>query len=210
MKLMLTACNISSTPIRISTALRRARTPYTPIPKRMLPSTRKSFMGIMAAPPPESPPREGGRRKEEEQRRCPSFFPLPSSSAPSSLALLTAGQDDCPDQGDGQHEGCDLERDGPRREQRVAYLFGGDYVDLVGSAREVGRRDSEDRRDHEYRGGEGGERGLLAVERALDVTHARKHHREEDEDRYGAAVDEHLDGRQELRGEEDEDAGDRD
>ena len=42
------------------------------------------------------------------------------------------------------------------------------------------------------------------------VADAGEHHREQDEDRYRAAVDEHLDDRQELRGEQDEDAGDGD
>ena len=55
-KLMLTACSISSTDIRISTALRRASTPYIPIEKRIALRTRKWLIGIIR------PPRRGPGR----------------------------------------------------------------------------------------------------------------------------------------------------
>src|SRR5207249_9002698 len=58
---MLTACSISSTDIRMSTALRLASTPYMPSENRIVLSTRKRSIGIMAAPPPRR--RESGRGK---------------------------------------------------------------------------------------------------------------------------------------------------
>src|SRR2546423_14954357 len=48
MKLILTACSISSTDIKMSTALRRASTPYIPSEKRIVLSTRKRSIGIMS------------------------------------------------------------------------------------------------------------------------------------------------------------------
>src|SRR3972149_10611789 len=99
-KLMLTACSISSTDIRMSTALRRASTPYIPSEKRMLLSTRKFWIGIIPRPPHH---REAGRGKRKGAGARPSLDLLPSSSPPS-FALLAAGKDDGPDEGHQQHQ----------------------------------------------------------------------------------------------------------
>src|SRR3990170_8231483 len=108
MKLMLTACSMSSTDMRMRTALRRARTPYIPREKRMVLSTRKPLMGITPTPPPRL--REEGRRKEEGEPQPSSFDPLPSSS---SFPLFAAGQDDGPHQRHQEHQGGYLKRESP-------------------------------------------------------------------------------------------------
>src|SRR4030067_1123636 len=97
MKLMLPACSISSTDIRMSTALRRASTPYIPSEKRMLLSTRKFWIGIIPRPPHHSG--EQGIGNTEQEGGALRVFHVPCCLfRPPSFALLAAGQDDRADE----------------------------------------------------------------------------------------------------------------
>ena len=91
--LIAAALSISSTDIRISTALRRVSTPYTPSGKDDRAEDQEVFEGDLL--------RDGG-----------SFFHL--------LPLLPARDHDRADQRDKKHERRDLERHRPLAEQRIA------------------------------------------------------------------------------------------
>src|SRR3972149_4752554 len=128
MKFTLTACSISSTDMRMRTALRRARTPYIPREKRMVLSTRKPLIGIIR--PPLHPQQPGTWNMEQDRPSSPcswflvpcSWFLVPCSwflvpcSWPS-FPLLAAGQDDGPHQGHQEHQGGYLKRESPCPEQ---------------------------------------------------------------------------------------------
>src|SRR3990170_1095339 len=157
MKLMLTACSISSTDIRMSTALRRASTPYIPSEKRMLLSTRKFSIGIISPPPHHSG--EQGTGNTEHDGGALLVFHVPwRLFRPPSFALLAAGKDDRADERHQQHQRGDLERRRPVAEERFAQVTERHQGNLLRLARPFGGDGGEDREAQEGAGGEGGER----------------------------------------------------
>src|SRR5579871_1804944 len=104
MKLMLTAFSINSTDIRISTALRRASTPYTPSEKSRALSTSTCCNGIIAVGSPRMLPGSALLRLAGGQLR----------------SLLGAGDHDRAHQRHDQHQRSDLERQRIGVEQRDA------------------------------------------------------------------------------------------
>src|SRR3990172_5841271 len=170
----------------------------------MLLSTRKFWSGIIPRPPHQW---EAGRGKRKGAGARPSFDLLPFSLL-TLFALLATGKDDGADERHQQHQRGDLERRRPVAEERFAQVAERHQGNLLRLARPFGRDGGEDRQAQEGAGSEGGERPLRTVERLWRVAHAGQHHREEDKDGDGAAVDQHLDDRQELGRKQDEDAGD--
>src|SRR3989304_605102 len=170
----------------------------------MLLSTRKFWSGIIPRPLHR---REAGRGKRKGVGARPSFDLLPSSRR-TSFALLATGKDNGADERHQQHQRGDLERRRPVAEERFARVPERHQGNLLRLARPLGGDGGEDRQAQEGAGGEGGERPLRTVERLRRVAHAGQHHREEDKDGDGAAVDQHLDDRQKLGRKQDEDAGD--
>src|SRR3990170_4196463 len=175
----------------------------------MLLSTRKFSIGIISPPPHHSG--EQGTWNTEQEGGALLVFHVPwRLFRPPSFALLAAGKDDRADERHQQHQRGDLERRRPVAEERFAQVTERHQGNLLRLARPFGGDGGEDREAHEGTGGEGGEGPLRTVQSAgggRHVAHAGQHHREEDEDGDGAAVDQHLDQRQELGRKQDEDAG---
>ena len=180
-RLRLTALSISSTDIRTRIALRRARTPYSPMQKRRAES-------------------DGGIG-EVHQR-------FPSACRVGVLTwrlVVLAGQDDRADQGGEQQDGEGLEGQHPVPEEARAGRLGG----AGGGAVEVDPGRAEGVDDHPDQGGGGGDghgEGGPAVA-GVGVRGAAdggpgEHQTEQEEDDDGTDVDEDLHPGDELGGEQ--------
>jgi len=119
-------------------------------------------------------------------------------------------KDDRADERDQQYQRRDLEGHRPLAEEGRAQVLERDARDhAVGVAGPVGGGDGGDQQSDQQQRGEGRDGPLGAHHLLRHVVGAGEHEGEEEQDGDGAAVDEHLHQRQELRRQQDVDAGHR-